>query len=130
MLKTEIPEIQPQQLKTRLDSGTGLVVLDVREAWEVVLVHRKYPSALADPQAVYVPLSDLSKRGMEALPESLRNPETEVVVVCHHGVRSEVLFRSAQVAGWLIQKGRNNVSSLEGGLDAYARLVDPGIGRY
>jgi rhodanese-related sulfurtransferase len=73
---------------------------------------------------------------MEALPESLRNPKTEVIVVCHHGVRSEVLFRSTQVAGWLIQQSWTNqqswknVSSLEGGLDAYARLVDPGIGRY
>ena len=95
-----------------------MVVLDVREAWEVALVH------LADPRVVNVPMSNLSKRGLEALPESLRNPETEVVVVCHHGVRS------AQVAGWLIQQSWKNVSSLAGGLEAYARLVDPTIGRY
>lgn len=124
MLKTEIPEIQPQQLKTRLDSGTALVVLDVREAWEVALVH------LDDPRAVNAPMSKLSKHGKEArkyssaLPDVVCNPESEVVVVCHHGVRS------GQVTGWLIQQGWKNVRSLEGGLDAYARLVDPGIGRY
>jgi rhodanese-related sulfurtransferase len=124
MLKSEIPVIQPQQLKTWLDSDPALVVLDVREAWEVALVH------LSDPRTVNVPMSDLSKRGIDALPDSLRNPESAVVVVCHHGVRS------AQVTGWLIQQswinqqGWKNVSSLEGGLDAYARLVDPTIGRY
>jgi len=69
-------------------------------------------------------MSKLSKHGKEALPDVVRNPESEVVVVCHHGVRS------GQVTGWLIEQGWKNASSLEGGLDAYARLVDPGIGRY
>jgi rhodanese-related sulfurtransferase len=50
--------------------------------------------------------------------------ETEIVVMCHHGVRS------AQVVSWLRQQGWTNVWNLSGGIDAYARDVDPAVGFY
>ncbi len=98
--------------------GAALVLLDVRENWEAALVH------LTDDRVVYLPLSILSRQGLAALPETVCNRDIEIVVVCHHGMRS------AQVTGWLLQQGWKNVCSLDGGLDAYARLVDAKIGMY
>jgi rhodanese-related sulfurtransferase len=50
--------------------------------------------------------------------------EATVVVFCHHGIRS------AQVAAWLLDQGWQSVYNLAGGIDAYARQVDPSIGFY
>jgi rhodanese-related sulfurtransferase len=44
--------------------------------------------------------------------------------MCHHGVRS------ADVTVWLRAQGWGQTFSLRGGIDAYALLVDPSIGRY
>jgi rhodanese-related sulfurtransferase len=118
MPKTDIPEITPKKLKNLLDSGFELVILDVREDWEVALVH------LEKECVVNIPMSKLSREGKAALPVPLQDPHTEIVVICHHGVRS------AQVTGWLLQQGWRKITSLVGGVDAYARLVDPAIGRY
>jgi predicted sulfurtransferase len=35
-----------------------------------------------------------------------------------------------QVTLWLQQQGWQNITSLRGGIDAYAIQVDPSIGRY
>ena len=47
-----------------------------------------------------------------------------LVVICHHG------NRSAQVTAWLLDLGWESVYNLSGGIDAYARQVDPAIGLY
>jgi predicted sulfurtransferase len=44
--------------------------------------------------------------------------------MCHHGVRS------ADVTGWMRQQGWQNVTSLAGGIAAYAEQVDPSVGVY
>src|SRR5438876_1068644 len=51
-------------------------------------------------------------------------PEDEIVVYCHQGVRS------AAVADYLRQLGFKNVENLLGGLDHWARTVDPTMRRY
>ena len=114
-----LPEITPQQLDDWLKARPELVVLDVREAYE-------FPRAkLSDERVAYAPLSDLARKNLEGLPEKIRaDKAAPLVVICHHG------NRSAQVTAWLLSQGWETVYNLAGGIDAYARQVDPGIGTY
>ena len=115
----EIPEISPQDLAAKLKSGAAFTLLDVREPWELDYAR------LDDPRLVVLPLSKLARERTSALPEAIAADQAaDLVVLCHHGVRS------ADVAAWLIQQGWNNVRSLAGGIDAYAREVDPSVGSY
>jgi rhodanese-related sulfurtransferase len=47
-----------------------------------------------------------------------------VVVICHHGIRSQ------QVALFLDHHGFSAVLNLQGGVDAWARDVDPAMAKY
>jgi rhodanese-related sulfurtransferase len=114
----DIPEITPLELAQRMQSEPGLILLDVREPYEVVR------SKLADPRVVYAPLSELARKQMEALPASIQDRAAPLVVFCHMGQRS------AQVTLWLMDLGWQNVVSLSGGIDAYARMVDPTMRTY
>lgn len=113
-----IPGIDVRELARKLQSDAGFVLLDVREAWELALAR------LEDPRLVHLPLSQLARQRLAAFPDDLQDRQQEIVVVCHHGVRS------AQVTIWMLAQGWQRVSSLAGGLDAYARHVDPSIGLY
>jgi rhodanese-related sulfurtransferase len=52
------------------------------------------------------------------------DPQAEVVVICHHG------SRSLQVAQFLARQGYGKVHNLSGGVDAWARSVDPAMPVY
>ena len=112
------PEISVQTLKQRLENQNIPLLLDVREKWE--LIYARLPVN----KMLFAPLSQLAHFGLDALPQETRNKQKELIVICHHGVRS------AEVTAWLIQQGWENVHSLEGGLDTYAEQIDPSIGRY
>ena len=103
-------DISPHDLKTRLDRKDPIVLLDVREDWETRLCRL--------PNAVHIPIEEIELRVEEL------TPGDEIVVYCHQGVRS------AAVANWLRQLGFTNVRNLAGGLDAWARTVDPSMRRY
>lgn len=105
-----IPEISPQDLKTRLDKGEAVVLLDVREPEEVEIVHL--------PGSVHIPMGDIPGRVHEL------DPDKEIVVYCHHGIRS------MRVAMFLAQRDFDQVKNLAGGIDAWARDVAPGMARY
>jgi rhodanese-related sulfurtransferase len=47
------------------------------------------------------------------------DPESPVVAICHHGMRS------MQVAVFLERNGYSNTYNLSGGVDAWAKTVDP-----
>lgn len=83
-------------------------LLDVREPWEVELVSL--------PGAVHIPLGELESR-LDELPDG------PITVYCHHGVRS---LRGRDV---LLAHGIE-ATSLEGGIDAWARDHDPAMARY
>lgn len=103
----------------RLKNGERLTLLDAREVWEWSL------SKLPFPQVVYLPLSILTAQGEPALRAALgEQQDALLVVICHHGIRS------AQVTAWLQSLGWQQVFSLSGGLEAYARQVDASIGHY
>lgn len=50
--------------------------------------------------------------------------DRDIVVICHHGIRSY------QVARFLAHQGFPLVINLEGGLAAWARDLDPGMATY
>ena len=103
-------EISPQDLKARLDRNDRPVLLDVRDDWETKLCRLD--------NALHIPMEELEFRTDEL------NPADDIVVYCHHGVRS------AAVADYLRRLGFTRVRNLSGGLDAWARAVEPAMRRY
>ena len=103
-------EMTPQDLKTRLSTDNRPLLLDVRQDWETQLCRL--------PNAVHIPIEEIEYRTEEL------DPNTETVVYCHQGVRS------AAVAEYLRQRGFRDVKNLAGGLDLWARTVDPSMRRY
>ena len=103
-------EITPQDLKARMDRNDRPVLLDVRDDWETKLCRLD--------NALHIPMEELEFRTDEL------NPADDIVVYCHHGVRS------AAVADYLRRLGFTRVRNLSGGLDAWARAVEPAMRRY
>lgn len=101
-----------EELKNRLDGGTAPILLDVREPEEVAICTL--------PGALHVPMGDIPSR----IVELEEHAESEVVVYCHHGVRS------ANVQAFLKNHGFENVRNLTGGIDAWSLRVDPTTPRY
>lgn len=50
--------------------------------------------------------------------------DTPIVTYCHHGIRS------IDAASFLKNQGFTNVTSLQGGIDAWAIEIDPSLPRY
>ncbi|WP_287800463.1 rhodanese-like domain-containing protein [Acidiphilium sp.] len=103
-------EISVQDLAARLKAGETIVLLDVREPWERNLC--------ALPNSLHAP--------MQQVPTAMNSldPECEVVVYCHTGVRS------FHVGKFLEHNGFKNVFNLRGGIEAWAREVDNTLARY
>ena len=94
--------------------ATPLVVLDVREPWEVALAAIDLPGAATR----LIPMREVPARLAEL------DPAQPVVCICHHGARS------AQVVAFLERAGFASAYNLAGGIDAWSRDVDPGVPRY
>lgn len=103
-------EIEVERLSEMLRGGEAVTVLDVREPWEVGICGL--------PGSLDVPLATLPGRVGE-LPK-----DRPLVVMCHHG------GRSAQATMWLRRNGFDNAANLSGGIDAWARRVDPNMRTY
>jgi rhodanese-related sulfurtransferase len=114
----EIPEITVEVLAEKLKSQDQFILLDVREPAELEAAR------ITDARLELAPMSRLASEGLNALSESLRAKDAEIYVMCHHGVRSQ------QVTAWLVSQGWTNIHSVAGGIDAFARTVDPSIGIY
>ena len=104
-------EIAPEELKSLLEGNSDVVVLDVREPWEI--------EAAAMGHNKHMPMSEVPARFQQEL-----DPEKRIVVVCHHGVRSY------NVTAWLRRQGYDKVQSLAGGIDRWARQIDPKVPVY
>ena len=100
----------PNELKQMIDSGRDFILLDVREEWEYQLVHIE--------GAVSIPLGELPRRSREL------SPVDEIIVYCHHGMRS------LDAAYLLQQLGFKSVLSVVGGIDRWASEVDQNLQRY
>ncbi len=106
---TKVPEIQPEELKQRLDAGEDIFILDVREPHEF---------QICNLNGYLIPLGDLPKRVHEL--DSIR----EIVAHCRSGVRS------AKAVDFLRQAGFRKVKNLAGGVLAWSDRVDPKMPKY
>jgi len=104
-------EITPEDVKAKLDRQESFTLLDVREPWE-------FETARV-VSAKLMPMGDVPSRAHQEL-----DPEEEIVVLCHHGVRS------MNVTVWLRQQGFEKVRSMRGGIDAWSQQVDQKVPRY
>jgi len=103
-------EIEPLELKARLERGDRLLLLDVREPHEYEICRL--------PGARLIPLKELPRRLQE-----LTGAE-EIVVHCRSG------RRSVKALECLRQAGFQKVRHLRGGILAWSDQVDPGVPKY
>jgi adenylyltransferase/sulfurtransferase len=99
-----------RELHQKLAAGEKLLLLDVREPHEAQI------SKLPDSRMI--PLKELPARASEL------DSAEDIVVYCHHGMRS------ASAAQFLREAGFRKVRNLSGGVDAWAEHVDPDMARY
>ena len=97
------------QLAAYLQTARPLLI-DVREPWEFDICHIE--GSLNMPMA-QVPLR------LDELQEA-----DEIVVICHHGIRSR------QIIWFMQQEFDQPLINLDGGVDAWAREVDPNMPVY
>lgn len=102
-------EITVQDLATLYGADKSVLIIDVREGWEVEKVSLK--------GATHLPLGTIA----EHQPSLSRT--APIYVLCHYGVRS------LKVALFLRDQG-HEAYSIKGGIDAWAREVDASIGFY
>ncbi|MBZ5658230.1 MAG: sulfurtransferase [Acidobacteriia bacterium] len=104
-------EISAGQVRSLQKRGESFVLLDVREPseWEKACI----------AGSKQIPMGDVPTRAHQEL-----DPDDHIVVVCHHGVRS------LTVTNWLRQQGFEKVQSMRGGIDGWARTVDPKVPLY
>jgi rhodanese-related sulfurtransferase len=95
--------LTPEQLQARRQAAAPLL-LDVRQPWEFELARIE--------GSMHLPMHEVPRRHGEL------DPSGEIVVICHHGMRS------AQVTQYLDQLGFKNVYNLSGGIDAWSRQID------
>jgi rhodanese-related sulfurtransferase len=86
------------------------VLLDVREPWEF--------QTCAIAGSLHIPMGEIPARTQEL------DPRAQHVVICHHG------GRSMQVAMFLEKNGFPSIHNLAGGVDSWARTVDPSMPVY
>ncbi len=113
-----IPSITVQELAERMQHNPDLIILDVREPVELAAAR------IPDGRVAHAPLSVLATSRTPLLPQQAQDQEAEIAVLCHLGERS------AQVTRWLRRMGWKNVYNVLGGIEAYARDVDPEVGFY
>ena len=103
-------DIEVSQLAERLGQGEAIRLLDVREPHELEISHL--------PGATLIPMGQLAGRLSEL------DSAEEMVVFCKSGTRS------ARALELLVSAGFRKVKNLKGGINAWARQVDPGIPVY
>lgn len=102
----------PAELAARLRSPEPPALLDVREPEEHAFC--------ALPASRLIPLGEL----VERVDELADWREREIVVYCHHGVRS------AHAIGILRQLGFTKLVNLSGGIERWSLEVDSSVPRY
>src|SRR6059058_2217519 len=105
----QVPEITPRELKSRLDRGDDLFILDVREPHEFQICNLK---------GHLIPLGELPRRVHEV------DSSREIVAHCRSGKRS------AEAVDFLRKAGFRKVLNLKGGILAWSDEVDPSVPKY
>ena len=105
-----IQQMTVQELQQRLEQDNPPLIIDVREPWEIQLCSL--------PDTVQIPMGAITQRLDEL------DPDRETVVLCHHGIRSQ------HVAVYLQRAGFTQLHNLRGGINAWARELDPHMETY
>jgi len=105
-----VRSITVHDLKARLDAGAAVVILDVREPheWEISAIQG----------SLRIPKGQVVARAAE-IPR-----DVEVVVHCKSGIRSRDAILMLQELGF------TNLVNLVGGINAWAREIDPSLPTY
>jgi rhodanese-related sulfurtransferase len=106
----KIAEITPRELDARIKSGEDVLLIDVREPQEYAIARIE--------GARLLPLSRFAEWA------NALNKKDEIIVMCHHGIRS------AQVCAYLAAQGFERMVNLAGGIDAWSSEVDQSVPRY
>lgn len=107
-------DITVEELKAKIDNNEDVLILDVRQMFE------KFQSRIDYEDALLISLGELPNRIEELEPHQGR----EIVCLCRSGVRSE---KARQL---LVEKGFENVKNLKGGINEWARKIDPSLPVY
>jgi len=108
--EARVGTITPAELSELLNAGEPIAVIDVREPYEWNLGRI--------PTARLMPLATLPDAAAQI------DPNADVVVYCHHGVRSDMAAHDLVAAGF------RRVRNLVGGIDRWSRDVDSRVPRY
>ena len=108
------PELLQLHAARSRAGAAPLLLLDVREPWEVALAAIRIDGTAS----AQIPMGTVPAR-LAAL-----DPLQPVVCICHHGARS------AQVVAFLEQHQFAAVYNLAGGIDAWSQQVDADVPRY
>jgi monothiol glutaredoxin len=104
-----IRQLTAPELKAILDAGDAVDLVDVRTEFERSLA--TIDGARLLDRAYHDELMG-------------RDRDAALVFQCHHGVRSQAAAEYFQGLGF------RRLFNLEGGIDAWSRLVDPSVPRY
>jgi rhodanese-related sulfurtransferase len=106
-----VGELEPGEFLERRARGERLVLLDVREPWEIDI-------APVPAEHLRIPMGEIAERVGEL------DADTATVVLCRSGARS------LRVAQFLESRGFAAVFNLAGGILAWSRDLDPTIRAY
>ena len=110
MRATDFMDVPVEALAELRATGAPHCLLDVREPHELAICSLE--GALA------IPLGQVPAQ-LKALPQ-----DRPIFVLCHHGTRS------GMAVDYLRRQGFSNVYNVAGGIDAWARRIDPGLAIY
>jgi adenylyltransferase/sulfurtransferase len=103
-------EIEPTEVKQKIDRGDKFILLDVREPHEFQICRI--------PTSTLIPLGELPKH----LNDFDKN--AEIIAHCKSGVRS------GKATNLLRENGFKNVRNMKGGILAWSDKVDPSVPKY
>ena len=109
-LHAGVREVAPLELATRMRRGDPLDLIDVREPYEWRIA-RIEGARMIPLGRIGSAVGDLSR-------------DREIVLYCHHGVRSRA------AAEFLASQGIDGVWNLSGGIDRWSAEVDPSVPTY
>lgn len=104
-------QISVEDLKSRLDTSANFKLVDCREQDEFDYCRIE--------GSTLIPLSQF-----ESLAKQKLNSDDEIIIYCHHGMRS------MHACLYLESLGFENITNVIGGIEAWSLQVDPKVPRY
>jgi rhodanese-related sulfurtransferase len=104
-------QISVHDVNARIARGEKFLLVDVREPLEYGMCKL--------PGATLIPLGSIP-----ANLNTLLDTEDEVILYCHHGMRS------LDAAVWLRQQGVEKAKSMAGGIERWSTEIDSTVPRY